>query len=56
MHLAFFLNGNKATYNKSHKSDYLLRLNNTLPRIYSKETIKTRKRLQVQKSSRQCYS
>lgn len=45
MHLGFFFfNGCKAIYNKSHKSDYILWLNNSLPRIYSKETIQNKKK------------
>lgn len=36
--------GNKAIYNKSHKSDYILWLNNSFPRIYSKETIQNKKK------------
>lgn len=42
--ILFFFNGSKTTYNKSHKSDYILWLNNSLPRIYSKETIQTKKK------------
>lgn len=44
MYLGFFFLMAIRQYNKSHKSDYILWLNNSLPRIYSKETIQKKKK------------